>query len=170
MIIDENEAQSWLSMIEQSLHGVMFHNFKVDYYDLLGLCGFKKLHACQYKEENANLEELKHEYINKFQRIPVARADTANFWKEYQASDISPDTIPAMVKESLTEYYNWETGVLNNLLEWKKNCSNKAWFQKPIQEVMCEITRIETMMSILEEHDYTYDCINELSNYLYYEM
>lgn len=161
------EEQSWLKLIQQSLHGVTFHNFKIDYYDLLGLCGFKKLHMCQYQEESEALEDIKHSYIDKFHKLPVTTESLMNYWTDIS---FTMEDIPAMVKSSLEEYYNWETSVLTNLLAWKKDCSHKQWFQKPIQNVMAEISRIETMMSILNEHDYNYECICELSDYLYRDL
>ena len=36
-----------------------------------------------------------------------------------------------------------------------------------IEDVMKELKQIETLIDILEEHNYNYECICELSDYLY---
>ncbi len=157
----------YLRLIETSLEGVMFHNYNIDVFDVLDLPGFKKLHMYQYKEEGHNLECLKHTYIEKFRKLPVLTVKS-DFWRT-SLDGASEETLPAMVKQVLTSYYDWESGVLDKLLEWRKCVKDKSILQERIRNVMCEIEQLETLMDILDEHEYDYECICQMSNYLYYK-
>lgn len=165
-VANPSEESIYICLMEQSLEGVMFHNYNIDVFDVLDLCGFKKLHMCQYQDENADLESLKHEYIDKFKKIPILTIKTSNLW-DHQLGEISEETIPALTKNALAKYYDWENHVLENLLNWRKNSHNKKMFQCKIKDVMEEIERLETILDILEEHQYNYECIKEMSNFLY---
>ena len=165
--IDQDE-HIYIKLIEQSLEGVMFHNYNIDIFDLLCLDGFKKLHTYQYKDEGNSLACLKHEYISKFHKLPTLQLKTANLWHETY-NDISEERVPEIVRSALTAYYDWESGVLENLLSWRKEAKDKTLFQGKVKDVMCEIERLETIMDILESHNYDYGCICEMSNYLYYQ-
>ena len=156
-------------MISQSLEGVMFHSFEVDLFDMLNLCGFKKMHQYQVEEESALLNELKHKYIQVYHILPQIQTNEISYWKD--ASNISAAMTETeksdWVKKSLKQYSDWESTVLENLFKWKRNASNKNMFSEAIKDVMEEIERIDTLTSILNEHEYHFQCIQEVSEYLY---
>lgn len=162
LMLDEN---TFLRLMEQSFDGVMFHNYSIDLFDLLHLEGFKKLHMQQYQDEGNNLAELKHYYIHQFNQLPSISSSKNNLWSN-PIGAVSEESIPDIVKNALNTYYSWESDVLTNLLSWRKESKEKIIFQNKIKDVMLEIERLETLMSILEEHDYNYECICEVSNYL----
>lgn len=156
-------------MMEQNLEGVMFHVFEVDFYDLLGLHGFKAMHKCQVKEENANLSHLKHKYIEHYKKLPQLKAQKIDYWGEYATltKEMSHEQISELVKHSMKHYADWETEVLEHLLKWKRSANDRKIFHEMIEDEMKEIKQIETLINILEEHNYNYECICELSDYLY---
>lgn len=158
----------YLKLIEISLEGVIFHNYNIDVFDVLELPGFKKLHTYQYEGESRSLAELKHTYITKFCRLPVIHTNTIDYWKT-PLSNTSEEEVSTLVKQMLDSYYNWESSVLEQLLALRKTVKDKTVFQGKIKDVMSEIERLETIMDILSEHDYNYDCIQEVSNYLCYQ-
>jgi hypothetical protein len=165
----QDEEKIWIKIMEQNLEGVMFHTFEEDLFCLLGLKGFKKLHKCQVQEESENLGHLKYKYMEHFKKLPILESDF-NKWKEYSnlsAETLSNDKISEMVEKSMKDYCNWETEVLEHLLEWKRDSKDRQIMHLMIKDVINEIKEIETIVHILEEHEYHYDCICEMSDYLY---
>lgn len=167
--IEENTNEDMMvKMMEQNLEGVMFHLFETDLYDLLKLPGFKALHYHQSQEETETLELLKHKYIEKYKKFPILKTKSIDRWEENEDlyKDLSEEKIISLVKESMKQYADWESEVLEHLLQWKRNVEDRKIVHKIIEDVMQEIKHIETLMDILEEHDYNYQCICEISDYL----
>lgn len=49
--------------------GMIFHDKMADYYDFLGLMGFKRLHEYRFFEESAAMRGVNRYYINHFNRL-----------------------------------------------------------------------------------------------------
>lgn len=160
------EEEICIKIMERKLDGVMFHIYESDLFCLLELKGFKKMHEHQVKEENEELTKLKHEYIKKYCKIPKLKPETPIEWESNTEADISHEAICATVKDALEKYCDWETETLECLLKYKKDKSDKKMCQKLIEDVMHEIKFIGTIMCVLEEHNYHYDCVCEMSDYL----
>lgn len=158
-----------LKMMEQNLEGVMFHLFEVDLFDLLDLSGFKAMHKHQYKEEESNLEFLKHKYIKECEKFPMLKTGKTDFWESNADlyGTFSHEKVSELVKTSMKHYADWETEVLEHLLKWKRSAEDRKIIHCMIEDVMKELKQIETLIDILEEHNYNYECICELSDYLY---
>ena len=159
-----------LKMMEQNLEGVMYHSFETDFYDLLKLDGFKLMHEYQAKEENENLKDLKNKYIKCYKKLPQLEIQKENnYWKDYSdlTRDKAKEKLPELVKMSMKSYADWETEVLEHLLKWKRDFYDREIFHSMIKEVMKEIEQIETLINILEEHNYHVDCICEISDFLF---
>ena len=69
------EEDAFLKILTQGLEGVMFHSFERDMFSLLKLKGFAKMHCKQTKEESENLNALKDEYIEKYNKIPFLHTE-----------------------------------------------------------------------------------------------
>lgn len=122
----------------------------------------------QSQEETETLELLKHKYIEKYKKFPILKTKSIDRWEENEDlyKDLSEEKIISLVKESMKQYADWESEVLEHLLQWKRNVEDRKIVHKMIEDVMQEIKHIETLMDILEEHDYNYQCICEISDYL----
>jgi hypothetical protein len=164
------EEQVWIKIIEQNLEGVMFHSFEEDLYCMLNLKGFKRMHERQSIEEADNLRHLKYKYIEQYKKLPILESKGFDKWAAHAAlreDDLSHEKIAELVKEGMEDYASWEAEVLEHLLEWKRSASDRKVVHKMIEDVMKEIKYIETIIDVLEEHNYDYDCICEMSDYLY---
>jgi hypothetical protein len=161
------EEDVWLKIMEQNLEGVMFHSYEEDLFTLLDLKGFRKMHKCQVEEESENLGNIKKKYIDLYKKMPVLESQGFDKWKMYDESELSHEKIAAMVKESMEDYAHWETEVLEHLLKWKRNTKDRKLVHSMIEDVMKELKYIENIMDVLEEHEYNYECISEMSDYLY---
>ena len=164
-----NDEDVLIKIMEQNLQGVMFHLYQTDYFDFLNLEGFKKMHHFQSKEESDNLERLKHKYIKKYKKLPILKTKEKNYWEAETSLDgeLPKEKINPAVKKSMEEYVDWESSVLEHLISWKRNVKDKTLISEMIDDVMGEIKRVETIMDILEDHKYSCECINEMSEYLY---
>lgn len=163
------EEKVWIKLMEQNLEGVMFHAFEADLHCLLDLKGFKKMHEYQYADEMENLGHLKHKYIEHYKKLPILKSEGPDRWGEYAELDkstITHEKISKLVKKSMENYASWETEVLEHLLKWKRNAQDRELIHTMIEDVVHEIKQVETMMNILEQHSYNYDCICEMSDYL----
>lgn len=163
------EEEVWTKIMEQNLEGVMFHTFETDLYCLLDLKGFKKMHECQSAEEKENLECLKHKYIETYKKMPILKNNGPDLWEKHsdlKGDMLSHEKVSELVKQSMEDYANWETDVLEHLLKWKRNSHDKKLVHSMIEDVMKEIKCLETLINILEEHHYHYECICEMSDYL----
>lgn len=98
----------------------------------------------------------------------MSQTKSIDRWEENEDlyKDLSEEKIISLVKESMKQYADWESEVLEHLLQWKRNVEDRKIVHKMIEDVMQEIKHIETLMDILEEHDYNYQCICEISDYL----
>ena len=164
------EEDAFLKILTQGLEGVMFHSFERDMFSLLKLKGFAKMHCKQTKEESENLNALKDEYIEKYNKIPFLHTERKDYWKDFIAKNknsFSEQEIIEKVKESLEEYCAWETKALNHLMNWKKYAKDKHKVSKMIHGVIEEIEYVEKLDSILEKHGYTYEAICEMSDCLH---
>jgi hypothetical protein len=164
------EEQIWISIMEQNLEGVMFHSFEVDFYTMLDLKGFKRMHEHQVADETNSLKQLKCEFIKEYKKLPILKSKGSDLWSSHAAlreDDLSQDKVIELVKKSMEAYAKWEAEVLEHLLEWKRSANDKKTIHSMVEDVMQEIKYVETIIDVLEEHDYNYDCIQDMSNYLY---
>ena len=104
----------------------------------------------------------------KFHKLPLLQVKAPMLWRETY-ENVSKEELPSIVKKALADYYTWESGVLEHLLSWRKDTQDKKMFHDKMKDVMYEIEHLETLMDILDKHDYDYECICEVSNYLYYQ-
>jgi hypothetical protein len=163
------EETVWIKIMSQNLDGVMFHSYERDLFDLLKLKGFRKMHCHQVCEENEELDKVKDKYMKVYKKLPILTATRKNLWKEHEgfSSDgISGEEIGKLVKESMHAYADWESEVLDNLLTWKRNTKDRKLVHKMIVDVMEELEFVEAIINVLEECDYSYDRVCEMSDYL----
>lgn len=155
-------------VMEQNLEGVMFHLFEIDLYNLFDLKGFKAMHKYQSRKEMGTLGRLKDLYIKKYKKLPQMETKNTDYWKNNAAlhKELSHEEISEIVKNSIKSYADWETEVLEHLLKWKRNSEDREIIHGMVEDVMQELKQVETLINILEEHNYNYDCICELSDYL----
>jgi hypothetical protein len=163
------EENVWIAIMSQNLDGVMFHSYEKDLYDLLKLKGFKKMHCHQICEENEELEKIKDKYMKIYKKMPILSSSKSSLWRDnanFSSEGISGEEISKLVKESMHAYADWESTVLDNLLTWKRNTKDRKLVHNMIVDVMKELEFVEAIINVLEECDYSYDRVCEMSGYL----
>ena len=99
------------------IKGLMAHEQLANYYDFLGLKGYKRCHEYHYLEESCNFEKLNCYYIKKFNKLlPELRAEDPEVipssWRKYIRTDVDIGTKRSAIKTGLEKWMAWEEKVL----------------------------------------------------------
>ena len=172
---EPTELDIYVKLIGQQLEGVMHHESMKGWCQVLGLKGFARMHKHQLCEEFETYLKLKSHYIHETKMLPQPEAyeftqtlkgmeaNVNNKQGMYSEWDIVEQT-----KSMIEHYYKWETKVLKHLVKWKVYLKDKDMINEMIENVMCEIKDIETIMRDLDCEGYEYEYICKVQPYLYH--
>ena len=95
------------------IKGMMIHEHLANYYDFLGLKGYKRCHEYHYLDESINHRKLNRYYINHFNKlIPESKIDDPDVipdgWYRYTRQDVDSNTKRNAVKTGLEKWVMWE--------------------------------------------------------------
>ena len=95
------------------IKGLMIHDQMANYYDFLGLHGFKRCHEYHYHKESTAYRELCGYYINHYSKlVPEKRIEDPNIipdsWYKYSRQDVDINTKRNAVKEGIEKWVAWE--------------------------------------------------------------
>lgn len=98
---------------EHMINGLMLHDQLANYYDFLGLKGYKRCHEYHYLAENLAYRSLNRYFINHHDMlIPEAKFTNINVipagWYEHTREDADPATKKEAVKTGLEKWVTWE--------------------------------------------------------------
>ncbi len=105
------------SLVSQRLlQGVMNHQQFSNYYNFLGLEGYKLCHKYHFLEQNYNYKEFVDYYMSQYNKlVPKFSLDTFNSlfiipqnWYEYSKEDMDINTRRNAIKTGLEKYVHWE--------------------------------------------------------------
>lgn len=110
MTVDEIFTELASHMIK----GMMIHEQLANYYDFLGLEGYRMCHEYHFKHETCNYRKLCHYYITHYNKLisderiedPKVVPDS---WYKYSRSDVDMATKKTSVKTGLTKWVTWES-------------------------------------------------------------
>lgn len=93
---------------------LMFHSQMADYFDFLGLRGYKRLHEYQYVSEGKERCELNRYYINHHNRMIPDRYEGSvqmipEGWKNANRISVGKSTKQKAVEDGFNEYRQWES-------------------------------------------------------------
>lgn len=113
---------------EHMIQGMMFHDQMSNYYDFLGLQGYKRCHEYHFLAETLNYRCLCRYFINHHNMlIPETRFDNTSVipesWYSHVRSDVDVATKKNAVKTGLTKWVEWER-------------DTKRFYQQMYQELM----------------------------------
>ena len=100
-------------LAEHMIKGLMSHDQLADYYDFLGLKGYRKCHEYHYLDESCNYRKLCRYYISHHNKlIEIGEVENPNIipqnWYRYTRQDVDMNTKKAAVKTGLDAWVNWE--------------------------------------------------------------
>jgi hypothetical protein len=93
---------------------LMLHSQMADYFDFLGLRGYKRLHEYQYVSEGKERCELNRYYINHHNRMIPDRYEGSvqmipEGWKNANRISVGKSTKQKAVEDGFNEYRQWES-------------------------------------------------------------
>lgn len=97
--------------------GIMFHAQMADYFDFLGLKGYKRLHEYHYFDESIMFRKLNRYYINNCSRLideqePENPRSIPDSWHRYNREDVDVSTKRSAIKSAFQAWIDWENGTL----------------------------------------------------------
>lgn len=95
------------------LNGVMVHEQLANYYDFLGLCGYKKCHEYHFYSESISYRNICNFYISTFnklisEQIPDTSSVIPQSWYRYGRFDVDINTKKNAIQTGLNKWVNWE--------------------------------------------------------------
>lgn len=109
MTVEEIYSQIAAHMIK----GMMFHEQMANYYDFLGLKGYKRCHEYHYLSETCAYRGLCRYFINHHDKlIPNTSFDDSqaipDSWYNHVRQDVDANTKRNAIKTGLTKWVTWE--------------------------------------------------------------
>lgn len=109
MTVDEIFSQLAAHMIE----GLMVHSQMTNYYNFLGLKGYKMCHKYHYYSENKGYMEICNYYLTHYNKIPLdIKVDDPHIipekWFKYSRQDVDNATRKAAIQQGFERWVNWE--------------------------------------------------------------
>lgn len=137
MTLDEIYAELSAHMIK----GMMIHEQLANYYDFLGLKGYKRCHEYHYLQETCAHRGLNRYYLNHHNRlIPERTIENPNIipqaWYNRTRQDADSGTKKNAVRVGLTKWVEWER-------------ETKKLYERMYKELM-EIDEVASAMKIKE--------------------
>lgn len=155
---------------EHMIQGMMFHDQMSNYYDFLGLQGYKRCHEYHFLAETLNYRSLCRYFINHHNMlIPETRFDNTSVipegWYSHVRGDVDVATKKNAVKTGLTKWVEWERETkrlyqqmyqeLMNIGEVASACKIKCF----IADVDCELKKAERYWLNKEAIEYNMESI-----------
>ena len=105
--------QVFNEILEHMVKGLMVHEQFANYYDFLGLQGYRQCHEYHYRTENESYRELCHYYIKRYNKLtPVMTFENPSIipssWYAYTRQDVDAKTKQNAVKQGLEKWVEWE--------------------------------------------------------------
>lgn len=99
---------------ERMIKGMMIHEQLANYYDFLGLKGYKRCHEYHYLKETCSYRGVCRYFINHHNMlIPEPEFDSPEIipetWYNHVRSDVDASTKKNAVKTGLAKWLEWET-------------------------------------------------------------
>lgn len=130
----------------RQVQALMFHSQMADYFDFLGLNGFKRMHEYNFFKECAENRGV-HRYILNHMNKLLRDKDIANTrvipttWYNYSRLDVDSNTRKTAVKDAFIKWHEWETETKSFLEKKFKEltemgniaCANK------VNQLICDV-------------------------------
>ena len=115
-------------IVSHMIKGMMVHAQMADYYDFLGLQGYKRCHEYHFLKETCAYRGVSRYFINHHDMlIPDERIENPNVipesWFNHKREDVDSSTKKNAIKAGLTKWVEWER-------------DTKAFYQQMYQELI----------------------------------
>ena len=136
------------------IQGMMMHEQLANYYDFLGLKGYKRCHEYHYMKETCSYRSVCRYFINHHnQLIPYSDVSNPNVipdsWYRHDRQDVDPGTKKTAVRTGLTKWVEWERNTKKFFEQMYKELidinevASACKIKQLIMDVDCELKKAE---------------------------
>lgn len=154
---------------------LMFHDQMSDYFDFLGMKGYKRLHEYQYFMESLERKKLNQYYINHHNRlIPDVYTGQVSMipenWQTANRISIGKSTKQKGIEDGFNQYHEWESETkslyehYSSRLREMGAVADAIMVEKLVEDVDCELKVLERMIVDLISSGYDMVYITESQN------
>ena len=170
---DVNSVESTFSEINaRMITALMFHDQMADYFDFLGMKGYKRLHEYQYFTESLERKKLNQYYINHHNKlIPDIYSGQVTMipenWKTANRISVGKSTKQKGIEDGFSQYHEWESETKNLYEHYSSRLremgavADAIIVEKLVEDVNSELKKLERIIVDLISSGYDMVYITE---------
>lgn len=154
---------------------IMMHGQFADYFDFLGLRGYKRLHEYQHLAESMERRKVCRYYINHHNAlIKEDFSGEVNIipdaWYTARRLSVGKSTKQKAVEDGFIEYHNWESETKSIYEKYSQklreagDVADAVFVEKLVEDVSTELQTVERMISDLISTGYDMVYITEIQS------
>ncbi len=164
-------------LAQHMIEGLMIHSQMADYYNFLGLKGFKECHEYHYFEENTNYKRLVNYYIEHYNKLLVDLPfDNPHIipdaWLKYTRFDVNTSVRKNGIQSGFERWIGWEQetkSILQNFYQELVNLGEVASaieIKRYLKDVDVELAEAQAADLSLKARDYNMSDIMNMQDEL----
>ena len=170
---DVNSVESTFSEINaRMIAALMFHDQMTDYFDFLGMKGYKRLHEYQYFAESLERKKLNQYYINHHNKlIPDIYSGQVTMipenWQTANRISVGKSTKQKGIEDGFNQYHEWESETKNLYEHYSSRLremgavADAIMVEKLVEDVNSELKKLERIIVVLISSGYVMVYITE---------
>lgn len=149
-------SEIYSKLCEHMINGLMFHDQMANYYDFLGLKGYKRCHEYHYLEENIAYRKLNTYFINHHNTlIPETSFSNVSVipkaWYQHTREDADVETKREAVRTGLEKWVNWERETKKLYQEMYQEAMNIGEIASAC-EIRCLVKAVDKELKTVEQY------------------
>lgn len=144
----------------RQIAALMMHDQMADYFDFLGLSGYKRLHLYQYFAESKERRDVAHYYINHHGKLIPDRFEgnvqmIPDSWRSANRMSVGKSTKQKAVEDGFSVYLGWEQATKDvyqkyaTALREQGYVADAIFVDRLVEDVDNELERLERIITDL---------------------
>lgn len=144
----------------RQIAALMMHDQMADYFDFLGLSGYKRLHLYQYFAESKERRDVAHYYINHHGKLIQDRFEgniqmIPESWRSANRMSVGKSTKQKAVEDGFSVYLGWEQATKDvyqkyaTALREQGYVADAIFVDRLVEDVDNELERLERIITDL---------------------
>ena len=144
----------------RQIAALMMHDQMADYFDFLGLSGYKRLHLYQYFAESKERRDVAHHYINHHGKLIPDRFEgnvqmIPESWRSANRMSVGKSTKQKAVEDGFSVYLGWEQATKDvyqkyaTALREQGYVADAIFVDRLVEDVDNELERLERIITDL---------------------
>lgn len=144
----------------RQIAALMMHDQMADYFDFLGLSGYKRLHLYQYFTESKERRDVVHYYINHHGKLIPDRFEgnvqmIPESWRSANRMSVGKSTKQKAVEDGFSVYLGWEQATKDvyqkyaTALREQGYVADAIFVDRLVEDVDNELERLERIITDL---------------------